>query len=109
MRCEICKKKFIEEVSRDDFESEYPSKSYDNFEKKLCGECAIDVIDSLESGIYFEYCEECGIKYDPIDTDAKFESKYTNDYGTYACISDLTDKLLCLDCAIDEYENNSNL
>lgn len=50
-------------------------------------------------------CERCGKKYDPIEAEAEFESMHTNDYGTYASISDLTAQLLCLDCAIDEYNN----
>lgn len=42
-------------------------------------------------------------KYDPIVDESKFESMHTNDYGTYASISDLTNELLCFDCALDEY------
>lgn len=105
MICERCTKKFDEEEAREEFESKMPSKSYDNFEKRLCGECAIDAINNIESGIYFEYCERCGKKYYPADDDSKFESMHSNEYGTYADISDLTSELLCLDCAIDEYNN----
>lgn len=105
MRCERCKKNFIEEDAREEFELEEPTKSYDNFEIKLCGKCAIEVINDLEDGFYYEFCEECGDRYDFIRDNAEFEHKYTNEYGSYASISDLTNKLLCLDCAIDEYEN----
>ena len=29
-----------------------------------------------------------------------------DEYGSYASIPDLTNLLLCLDCALEEYENN---
>lgn len=48
-------------------------------------------------------CERCGKKYYPADDDSKFESIHSNEYGTYAYIYDLTSELLCLNCAIDEY------
>ena len=35
--------------------------------------------------------------------ESEFESMHTDDYGPYASISEITNELLCLDCAIDEY------
>ena len=102
MKCERCKQEFNIEEARNDFESE-TLKCYDYLTLKLCANCAIDSINSLEDGMYFEICERCGKKYDPIVDESKFKSMHTNDYGTYASISDLTNELLCLDCALDEY------
>ena len=44
-------------------------------------------------------------KYNPINAECEFESIHTNDYGTYASISDMTSEFLCLDCALDEYND----
>ena len=104
MICERCGKDFDIEEEREEFELE-TVKSYDNLERNLCASCAINAIESLESGIYFEYCSRCGKKYDPIDAECEFQSMHTNDYGTYASISDMTSEFLCLDCALDEYNN----
>lgn len=103
MICERCGKKFNKEDAKDEFEAEMTLKIYDHLEKKLCGKCAIEAIYDLENGIYFEYCDRCGKKYYPLDDNAKFEHMHSNEYGTYAYISDLSDEFLCLDCAIDEY------
>lgn len=103
MICERCGKKFNKEDAKDEFEAEMTPKIYDHLEKKLCGKCAIEAIYDLENGIYFEYCDRCRKKYYPLDDNAKFESMHSNEYGTYAYISDLSDEFLCLDCAIDEY------
>ncbi len=105
MICERCGKDFDWEVEKEEFELELPSKSYNNLEKILCAKCAIDAIECLEDGVYFEYCERCGKKYDPITTECEFQSIHTNEYGTYASIFDMTNELLCLDCAIDEYNS----
>lgn len=108
MKCEICGKIFNKDDEREEFEIEMPL-NYDYFKKNLCAKCAIEVIENKVSGIYFEICENCGKEYDFIEDNSKFESRYTDEYGNYATISDLTnDKLLCLDCAIDEYEKEDN-
>ena len=78
--------------------------------KKLCLECAIEAIESLEGNIYFEYCEKCGKKFFPSDDKIKFESMYTNEYGVYATIGDISNEILCLDCAIDKNnKKNKNI
>lgn len=108
MKCEICGKIFNKDDEREEFEIEMPL-NYDYFKKNLCAKCAIEVIENKVSAIYFEICENCGKEYDFIEDNSKFESRYTDEYGNYATISDLTnDKLLCLDCAIDEYEKEDN-
>lgn len=102
MKCKRCGKEFDIEETRVEFESE-TLKNYDYLTIKICATCAIDAIRMQEDGIYFEYCERCGKKYDPIEDESRFEELHTNEYGTYASIGDMTNELLCLDCAIDEY------
>ena len=55
MKCEWCSKIFDYDSTEELFELEMPTKLYRNFEKKLCLECAIEAIESLEGNIYFEY------------------------------------------------------
>ncbi len=104
MTCERCGKEFNIDEATEEFEDE-TLKIYDNLLHKLCGKCAIDAINAGEDGIYYEICERCGKKYDPITVDGAFELRYSDENGTYATISDMTDLLLCLDCAIDEYND----
>ena len=98
MKCEVCGKKINVEEERENFEIE-TSKSYDNLAKKLCAECAMELIEDEVEGIYFEYCEECGKKYDFIYTENEFKWQHSDDPGAA-----ITGKFLCLDCANEEYE-----
>lgn len=104
MKCERCGKTFEVDVEREEFENEMTSYCYDYIAKELCAKCSIEAIEDLEGGVYFEICEKCGKKYDLIEDNAKFEHMHSDgEYGSYASIGDLTNKLLCIDCAIDEY------
>lgn len=103
MRCERCSKIFEQAEEKDVFDME-TLKDYNNLRINLCANCAIEAINNLESNVYFEYCEKCGKQYDPIEDETKFESIYSNEYGSYASINEVSDMGLCLDCAIDEYK-----
>ena len=96
-KCDRCGKEFDEKIEGEKFESE-TGLIYDNLALTLCAECAIDAMDVMESGIYFEECTKCGNAYDMIADDAAFEAVYGKTpehlFGT----------LLCFDCAEEAYE-----
>lgn len=104
MTCERCGKKFNVDEEREKFERKTIQK-YDFFEKDLCSTCAIEAINNMEKGIYHEYCEMCGEEFDPIEVEEEFERRYNNEAGSYRSLADITELLLCLDCAIEEYNN----
>lgn len=95
--CERCGKEFDEENDCEEFEIE-TTLCYEKLAMTLCTECAIDAIDAMEDGIYFERCAECGKSYDLIAEDAEFELKYGEKPET------LFENFLCYDCAEDAYE-----
>ena len=98
--CENCGKGFDEERAREDFEME-TLKNYDYLTKCLCAECAIEAINDMVDGIYYEVCESCGSKFDPFEDERKLQQQTGDDGATI----DMFDKYLCLDCSLNEYRN----
>lgn len=100
--CEMCGAEFEEAEAREFFEDECSSKSYDNFNKCLCGDCAVSVIYDEEDGIYFETCDRCGKTFDYIVENADFEESSNgtslNAWGGGS--------ILCYECAMSEVENS---
>lgn len=80
--CENCKKQFDPEGAASIFVIEESDLSYSNLRKKLCGECAIDAIESDEDGVYFETCEKCGHEFDLISEQFRFDSHFDEANGT---------------------------
>lgn len=97
--CDYCGKEFDEQDARDIFEAEIP-KNYDYLTKSLCAECAIEAIDDMDDGIYYEVCDNCGSRFDPFAAERELQ-RQTGDYG--AEIDNL-----CLDCSLDEYKNRND-
>ena len=102
-KCKICGKRFDKEEAEERFCIEFPIYDYNNFNTTLCGDCAIEVIEDLEDGYYYETCECCGKKFDLITEASAFET--THDGTT---LIDWWDEfgIVCYDCAddkVDEY------
>ncbi len=95
--CDYCGKEFEEQDARNDFEME-TLKNYDYLTKNLCAECAIEAINDMDVGIYYEECENCGSRFDPFATELELR-RQTGDYGAEI---DMFGNL-CLDCLLDEY------
>ncbi|MCM1538748.1 MAG: hypothetical protein NC254_10160 [bacterium] len=102
-KCDYCGKKFDIEDARDDFEIE-TLKNYDYLTKCLCAECAIEAINNMESGIYYEVCENCGSRFDPFVDEIELQEQ-TGDYGVQL---NMFERFLCLACALDEYMNETD-
>lgn len=101
--CDYCGKEFDVEEARDDFEME-TLKNYDYLTKCLCAECAIEAINDMDDGIYYEVCENCGSRFDPFADELEFQ-RQTGDNGVEI---DMFGKYLCLDCSLDEYRNRND-
>lgn len=101
--CDYCGKEFDVEEARDDFEME-TLKNYDYLTKSLCAECAIEAINDMDNGVYYEVCENCGSRFDPFETELEFQ-RQTGDDGVEI---DMFGKYLCLDCSLDEYRNQDD-
>lgn len=99
--CEYCGKDFDEDEARDEFECE-TLKSYDYLTKSLCAECAIEAVHDMVDGIYLEVCEKCGTKFDPFADELELQ-RITGDDGAEI---DMFGKYLCLDCSLNEYNEN---
>lgn len=99
--CSRCGNKFDPEIAKDIFESEH-CLPYDNFDVHLCGKCAVEVIDDQEEGYYFEICERCGTKFDPIVASADFDSY--REGPILDTIEEYSDgMILCCSCALDNW------
>lgn len=103
MKCKWCKKRFDEEDAMYDFESQTRFLYYDNLAIRLCGDCALKVIDEKIDEVYFETCAECGRRFDLIEEETKFEYN-PNDYGSLRDYWDDGDKPRCAECAVEEAE-----
>ena len=99
-KCEWCGNEFDLSEAEDEFESGHPGLSYKNIRKCLCGSCAIDAINDMVDGIYFERCEKCGKKFDYIVDSSEFER-----YNSLSLIDFWEDQILCCDCALKEAES----
>lgn len=96
-KCQRCRKRFDLEEARDEFESEY-SVSYDNLTEVLCGDCAISAYEDAD-GAYFETCECCGKKFEPMEEEGIFSSRIDD------CGADINmfGEILCAECAEEKY------
>lgn len=101
--CQRCGKEFDHDEEEDLFNMEYMLRSFDNFNETLCADCAGKVIDEHEEGVYFEYCDNCGKKYDPFVEESRFYDMLP-EWDRENVDLDFFDKLLCADCAMEEYE-----
>lgn len=100
--CTMCGREFDPEAVREEFEMEHSDMSYDNFNGPHCYECAHEVIDSCVDGHYFEYCDQCGKKFDWFAEDSEFMSMSSQyDNADLPTIKSYTGKILCADCAMD--------
>ena len=103
-KCELCHKPFDPEEAEYYFESETFQLSYNNIEKCLCGECAVQALEDKVDGVYFETCEKCGKKFDLIDEESIFDNHFPWYNGTE--LRDHWDEhILCAECAINEIES----
>lgn len=100
-KCEWCNKRFDKDEAELYFDSETFLLSYNHVRKCLCGECAVKAItEDLVDGVYYETCENCGIEFDLIEEEGRFDNQVDG--------IDLRDawrssgKILCADCAIKE-------
>ena len=97
--CEWCGNTFDKRDAEDIFETEIFGLSYGNIRKCLCGICSVAAINDEVDGIYFEMCEECGVKFDLMDAQDEFTSNFSWESGTE--LRDYwKDKILCSDCAL---------
>lgn len=101
--CDYCGNEFDEEDARDVFEME-TLKTYDYLTKNLCAECAIEAIDDMDNGIYYEVCENCGSQFDPFEDELELQRRTGNDGAEI----NMFGKYLCLDCSLDEYMNRND-
>lgn len=95
--CEICGKKFNEELVENDFlgivyAAVYPL-NYNAFGRKVCSECAKA---EYESGNYYERCEICGKEFYPETERVEFD-RLLSDKRIEA---DMWERgIYCADCA----------
>ena len=99
--CEWCGNDFDLVEAENEFESGTYLLSYDNLDKCLCGSCAIEAIEEMADGVYFETCQRCSTRFDLIEEESRFSSMLALSAGT-----SLRDywkgDVLCADCAIQE-------
>lgn len=101
-KCEWCGVKYDIDEEEDVFMSEIWSLSYtESLQKCLCGKCAIEAHENMADGVFFETCEECGSRFDVMEDEGIFQSRYDG--------VDLRDfwrnKILCADCASEIAED----
>lgn len=98
--CDNCEKRFDIDEAEENFEYEFgTSLSYDNhFNGCLCFECAKEAWENQE---YYETCEKCNTRFHVDDADSEFEKECGN-YGLVdGSRSEISDLILCADCALD--------
>lgn len=98
--CEWCNKEFDEIEAEQEFEEEF-NLSYRKIRKCLCGICAIQAIEDMVDGIYFDKCEKCGKLFDLIEDEAEFEERCE---GTSLTDWWINNGIICCDCAIQVIE-----
>ncbi len=99
--CECCGKEYDPSEAEDNFDSEAWLLSYHNIRRSLCGECALEGLETYEEDTYFETCERCGKTFDFIKERSRFDSYFTWYSGTE--LRDYWEKgILCCDCALEE-------
>lgn len=101
--CDCCGKEFDVQDARDVFQME-TLKNYDFLTKTLCAECAIEAIEDMDDGIYYEVCENCGSRFDSFADEIELR-RQTGDSGAEI---DMFGKYLCFNCALDEYRSRKD-
>lgn len=97
-KCVYCGRNFDKEEAEDYFEIE-TCLEYSRLTIRLCGECAVQVIESEEEGVYFETCERCRKTYDPAVDKVEFERHLSWDDGlSFTSFNEY----LCAECALEE-------
>ena len=100
-RCEWCGKEFDREEADLYFGSETFLLEYDHLRKCLCGECAVQAVtEDLVDGIYYETCEKCGVEFDLIEEEGRFDNRV--DGIDLRDIWKTSGNILCAECAMDE-------
>lgn len=100
--CDYCGKEFDEQDARDDFVMA-TLKNYDYLTKVLCAECAIEAINDMDDGIYFEVCDKCGSQFNPFADELELQRQTGDDGAEIDMFGNL-----CLDCALDEYRSRDD-
>ncbi len=95
-KCESCGKIFSEEEAEREFADEY-IMPYSNFQKKLCGKCAVNAMDNYEKGVYFMSCENCGELFDLNEEDEECLGSLL-EKEDYDLINLCTTRSICLNC-----------
>ena len=93
--CDWCGVEFDESEAESTFFDECRLE-YGNLTKCLCGNCAVQAIEDLVDGVYYETCDKCGKRFDLIEEEAEFENQVN---GT--SLRDFS-SVLCCDCALVE-------
>ena len=99
-KCDNCGKRFDVDEAERDFECEYGTSlnRFGHFNERLCFECAKSAWEDRE---YYDECENCGTRFHVGDADSQFE----NECGDYGLVdgsrSDISDLILCADCALN--------
>lgn len=98
--CDNCGKRFDVNEDELEFEAEYGTSINSNghFNEFLCYECAKSAWEDRE---YYEECENCGTRFHVGSADSQFENE-CSDYGLVdGSRSEISDLILCADCALD--------
>lgn len=105
--CDRCGKLFDEDEAESEFVIEYYDLSYQNLRGCFCGDCAKEIIEDKEDGIYFETCEQCGCEFDLFQEESKFDSMHSPYNGT--TLRDFwRDLIRCADCAMEKEEEEAS-
>ncbi len=103
--CSCCGKEYDVDEAEEEFESEYGMSlnSGNHFDGSFCFECAKDAFEDNE---YYDFCESCGTRFHVGDANLQF----ANECGEYGLVdgsrSEISDLILCADCALDAAREN---
>jgi hypothetical protein len=101
-KCKWCGKSFQKDEAEEYFEHQ-TFLNYGNLKMKLCGECAVHMIEGQVDGAYFEKCGKCGETFDLIEDEYRFGNHFP--WYNRERLRDYWDsKPLCADCAFEAYE-----
>lgn len=100
--CEWCDKEYNPSDEQEEFELENCTLSYENINVPLCAKCALEAFEHEVEKVFFEDCEECGKRFDPIEDNGTFQNQHVWYNGI-----DLYDywwnkEIICYDCALDK-------
>ena len=99
--CDRCGKRFDEDEAESAFVIEFYDLAYHNLRGNFCGDCAIEIIEDKEDGMYFETCEQCGCNFDLFEEESKFDNMHNWCNGT--TLRDFwKDLIRCADCAMEK-------